>query len=92
VTFLGEREAYLAVGGVIDTPAVWLPPASSDQATIAYYARVGGPAQVVFVDELAIAREGGYAGGRLVDPFLDYVLTNYHRVGTVAEFGVFQRN
>jgi hypothetical protein len=92
VTFLGEREAYLAVGGVWDTPAVWLPPAPSDRAAIDYYQRQGEPAQVVFVDEIAIAREGGYQGGRASDPFLSYVLERYHRVASVADFGVFVRN
>ncbi len=92
VTFLGEREAYLAVGGVPYTPAVWLPPAPSDRAAIAYYDRKGKPAQVVFVDEIAIAREGGYQGGRSSDPLLGYVLKNYRKVGTVADFGVFVHN
>ena len=91
VAFLGEREAYLAVGGVWDTPAVWLPPAASDRAAIEYYDRRGQPAQVVFVDELAIAREGGYRDGPAKDPLLAYVLKNYRKAGTVANFGVFVR-
>jgi hypothetical protein len=91
VTFLGEREAYLAVGGTWDTPAAWLPPAASDVAAIEYYERRGGPAQVVFVDERAIAREGGYRGGRSTDPLLAYVLANYRKAGSAAGFGVFVR-
>jgi hypothetical protein len=55
-------------------------------------ATVSKPAQVVFVDELAIAREGGYAGGKAIDPLLAYVLANYHKMGSVADFGVFVRN
>jgi hypothetical protein len=92
VTFLGEREADLAVGGIWDTPAAWLPPAASDRAAIEYFTREGRSPQVVFVDEIAIAREGGYQGGPARDPFLAYVLGNYRKVGVVADFGVFVRN
>jgi hypothetical protein len=91
VAFLGEREVYLLVGGVWETPAAWLPPAQSDRAAIEYYERRGRSPQVVFVDELAIAREGGYGAGAAADPLLQYVLANYRKTGTVANFGVFVR-
>ena len=91
VTFLGERETYLAVGGIWDTPAVWLSPAPSDRATIEYYDRRGKPAQVVFVDGLSITPEGGYAAKNR-DPYLAYVLGNYHQVGSAALFDIFVRN
>jgi hypothetical protein len=92
VAFLGEREAYLAVGGIWDTPATWLPPAPSDRAAIEYYNREGQPPQVVFVDEIAIAREGGYHEGPAHDPLLTYILESYRKVEVVADFGVFVRN
>jgi hypothetical protein len=91
VGFLGEREAYLLVGGVWHAPAAWLPPAASDRAAIEYYERRGQAPGVFFVDELAIAREGGYSGEAATDPLLQYVLANYRKTGTVANFGVFVR-
>ncbi len=89
VTFLGERDAYLVVGGVWDTPAVRLLPGPSDRAAVERYERRGRPAQVVFVDELALARRRGYRGGLIDDPLLAYVLANYRKVDSAADFSVF---
>ena len=91
VTFLGERDAYLVVGGVWDTPAVRLPLGPADRAAVEHYERLGQPAEVIFVDEIAVARKGGYRGGQTRDPLLAYVLANYRKAGSAADFSVFVR-
>ena len=91
VTFLGEREAYLLVGGVPYTPLTWLLPSAPDSEVLNYYARNGGPADVVFVDDYGITKQGGTAKAALKDPLYAYVLANYRQVDRVAKFSVFVR-
>ncbi len=79
----------MVVGGVWDTPAIRLPLGEADRAAVERYERQGQPAQVVFVDDLAVARSGGYRGDRSKDPLLAYVLANYRKAGSAADFSVF---
>ena len=93
VTFLGERSAYLVVGGDSYTSTSWLYPGPSDQAALDYFARQGGVPDVVFVDNVALKKLGKptYEIAAENDPLVARLLTDYRLVDTVANFGVFVR-
>ena len=90
VVFLGQRAAYMLVGGRAYTNVTWLTPTHADGATISYYERHGGLPTVAFVDDIDIRREGGYARARLVDPLLALVLADYRLVGRAADLRVYR--
>ena len=93
VTFLGERNGYLLVGGRPYTNAVWLYVGPSDSAALDYFARHDGMPDVVFVDHMALVKEQqpSYQSAAKTDPMLRRVLAEYRLVETVADFGVFVR-
>lgn len=93
VTFLGERNGYLLVGGQPYTNAVWLYVGPSDAAALDYFARHGGMPDVVFVDHMALVKEQqpSYQSAAKTDPMLRRVLAEYRFAETVADFGVFVR-
>jgi hypothetical protein len=93
VTFLGERNGYLLVGGHPYTNAVWLYVGSSDAAALDYFSRHGGMPDVVFVDHMALVKEQQptYQSAAKTDPMLRRVLAEYRLAETVADFGVFVR-
>jgi hypothetical protein len=89
VGFMGERQAYLLVGGTIHTNAVWLPPSPADVSVLEYYDEHGLP-DVMFVDDAGVTKEGGYAVAPAKDPLLARVLERYAHVADVATFSVFR--
>jgi hypothetical protein len=93
VTFLGERNGYLLVGGRPYTNAVWLYVGPSDSAALDYFAQHGGMPDVVFVDHMALVKEQqpSYQAAAKTDPMLRRVLAEYRLAETVADFGVFVR-
>lgn len=92
VLMLGIRDAYLMVGGRIDTPAVWLPPQQSDAAAIEYFSRPGNAwPDIVFVDDSPIIQDGGYVEHAQRDPLLRQVMARYRFAEKVSDFSVFVR-
>lgn len=93
VTFLGERTGYLLVGGKPYTNAVWLYPGPSDRAVLGYFARRGDLPEVVFVDVRSWKKRHwhDYTNAAAGDPFLRFVLGEYRRVDSVADFDVYVR-
>jgi hypothetical protein len=89
VTFLGQGEAYLCVGGTPYTPAAWLYLGRGNSAGIRYFEREGHRPDVIFVNDADVGYAGGYerAAGR--DPMLGWVLARYRRVDSAGGFGVF---
>jgi hypothetical protein len=91
VTFLGQSEAYLAVGGVAFTPAAWLFVGPADSVALGYFKREGHTPDVVFVGDEDVRLEGGYAAAPAHDPMLRWVLARYRRVDTAGGFSIFVR-
>jgi hypothetical protein len=91
VTFLGQSEAYLAVGGVPFTPAAWLFVGPADSVALGYFARKGHTPDVVFVSDDDVGREGGYSAAPAHDPMLRWVLQRYRRVDATGGFSIFVR-
>jgi hypothetical protein len=89
VTFLGQGEAYLAVGGRPYTPAAWLYLGRGDSAGIRYIEREGHRPDVFFVNDADVEYAGGYQHAPQRDPMLRWVLNRYRRVDTAGGFGVF---
>ena len=90
VVFLGQRAAYMLVGGRPYTNVTWLTPTRSDGASLVYYARHGGLPQIAFVDDVDIHREGGYARAPAKDPMLATVLRDYTLVGSTDGFRIYR--
>ena len=90
VTFYGERQAYLAVGGRIYTNAVWLYPSPSDWYTLHYFDQHGAMPDVVFTDQFAMRmrRLMPYEFAAKTDPLIARLIKGYDRVDTVADFGI----
>ena len=91
VLFLGEPEGYLLVGGVIDTPSVWIVPGPVDRIVLSHLEESGSMPDVVFVDELGVRRLGGWSAATRIDPLIGRVNADYTRVGPAGGFVVFKR-
>jgi hypothetical protein len=93
VTFYGERQSYLAVGGRIYTNAVWLYPAPSDIYALRYFAAHGGMPDVVFTDQFSMRLRHmmPYEFAAKSDPLIARLLAEYTLVDTVADYGVWVR-
>jgi hypothetical protein len=93
VTFYGERQGYLAVGGRIYTNAVWLYPARSDWYALSYFDKHGAMPDVVFVDHFAmrLRHQLPYENAAHDSQFITRLLREYRMVDTVADFGVWIR-
>jgi hypothetical protein len=90
VTFYGERQGYLAVGGRIYTNAVWLYPSRSDRYALAYFREHGGTPDVIFVDRFSMRRLDllPYEDAARDSPFIAQLLAHYAMAETVADFDV----
>lgn len=93
VTFYGERQGYLAVGGQIYTNAVWLYPSRSDGYALDYFEEHKAMPDVIFVDLFSMRRLHllPYENAARDNPFIEQLLTRYTRVETVADFDVWTK-
>jgi hypothetical protein len=91
VTFLGQKEAYLASGGTPLTPAAWLFLGPADSTATAYFNRVEHTPDVVFVADADVGLKGGYRKAATTDPMLRWVMTHYHLADDLGGFSVFVR-
>ena len=90
VTFYGERQAYLVVGGHIYTNAVWLYPSFSDRFAMSYFEEHKAFPDVVFTDQFAMRMRHllPYENAAHNDPLIARLLNRYRLVQTVADFGI----
>jgi hypothetical protein len=88
VTFYGERQGYLAVGGQIYTNAVWLYPSPSDRYALDYFDEHRAMPDVIFVDLFSMRRLHLLPYSADDSPFIRQLVTRYERVDTVADFDV----
>ena len=90
VTFFGERQGYLAVGGQIYTNAVWLYPSDTASYALAYFSEHGGDPDVVFTDQFAmrLRHQLPYENAAQSNPFIAYLLEHYRFAEKVSDFGV----
>lgn len=91
VLFIGEPEGYLLVGGVIDTPAVWLVLGPVDRLVLSDLTARGMLPDVVFVDDTGVNQLGGVATAAAKDPLIALVTSRYSRVGSAAGFTIYRR-
>jgi hypothetical protein len=90
VLFLGQRAAYMLVGGRPYTNVTWLIPTRHDGASITYFAQHGGLPRIAFVDDTDIRREGGYPKAPTVDPLLARIVADYTLVGQASGFHIYR--
>lgn len=90
VTFYGERQGYLCVGGQIYTNAVWLYPSPSDRYSLHYFDQHHAMPDVVYTDQFAMRLRGllPYEHAAQTDPLIARLIADYRFVGVVADFGV----
>ena len=93
VTFYGERQGYLAVGGKIFTNAVWLYPSRSDWYALSYFKERDETPDVIFVDQFAmrLRHQLPYENTARDNPLVKRLITHYRMVDSVADFGVWVR-
>jgi hypothetical protein len=90
VTFYGERQAYLCIGGRIYTNAVWLYPSKSDRFSLQYFRAHGGMPDVIFTDQFALRLRHlmPYENAAKKDPLVNTLIQQYRMVEQVADFGI----